>query len=118
MNTALWVVQGLLAVLFVLAGAFKLFTPLKSLEKKMLWVQMYPSWAPKALGLAEILGGVGLVLPWYLGIVPVLTPIAGLCLDVLMVGAALTHLKLKESPLPAVIPGALSLVVFVGRMYL
>ena len=116
MNTALWVVQGLLAALFLLAGGFKLFTPLESLEKKMLWVQMYPAWAPKALGLAEILGAVGLVVPWYLSIAPVLTPIAALGLNVLMVGAVITHLKIKESPFPALIPGALALLVFIGRI--
>jgi hypothetical protein len=117
MNTALWVVQGLLAAMFLLAGGFKLFTPLKSLEKKMLWVQMFPAWAPKAVGLAEILGAAGLVLPWYLGIAPVLTPIAALCLSLLMDGAVITHLKLKESPLPALIPGALATLVFVMRMF-
>jgi hypothetical protein len=116
LNTALWIVQGLLAALFVLAGGFKLFTPLGSLAKKMLWVQMYPSWAPKALGLAEILGGLGLVLPWYLGIEPVLTPIAAGCLAVLMVGASRTHLQLKESALPAIIPAVLCAFVAWGRM--
>ncbi len=115
MNTALWIVQGLLAALFLLAGGFKLFTPLASLSKKMLWVQMYPAWAPKALGLAEILGALGRVLPGYLGIEPVLTPLAAGCLAVLMVGATRTHLKLKEPALPAIIPALLCAFVAWGR---
>lgn len=71
----------------------------------------------KAIGALEVLGAVGIVLPWALDIAPVLTPISAAGLAVLMVGAALTHLRRGErQPIVAnVILLALALAVAVGR---
>lgn len=115
-NVALWVVQGLLAGVFTLTGTAKLVLPREVLEKRMHWAAGWPRWRIRLLGLAEVAGGVGLVVPLATGVAPVLTPVAALCLAVLMVGAAGTHRRLGESVVPAVVIGALCLVVGAARL--
>jgi uncharacterized membrane protein len=115
MNTALWVLQGLLAVAFTMAGALKLLTPRVKLMEKMHWAKTWTDTNVKLLGLAEVLGAVGLVVPWLTGILPVLTPVAAVALTVLMVGAAKTHVDLKEPPAPAAVLAVLCVLVAVGR---
>ena len=116
LNVALWVVQGLLAGVFTLTGTAKLVLPREVLEKRMHWAAAWPRWRIKLLGLAEVVGAVGLVVPAATGVAPVLTPIAALCLAVLMVGAVGTHRRLGESIVPAVVIGALCLVVGAARL--
>jgi hypothetical protein len=81
------------------------------------WWHAWPAAAIKALGLAELLGVAGLLLPWATGIARVLTPIAAVGLAVVLVGAATTHLRYREY---RVVPGvvvllAAAIVVAVGR---
>lgn len=115
MNTALWIVQGLLAFAMFGGGAFKLVTPHDKLAAKMKWATDWPPARVKLLGLAEVLGAAGLIVPWVTGIAPILTPIAALCLLVLMGGAVKTHLDLKEPIAPPAILSALCVVVAIGR---
>jgi hypothetical protein len=115
MNIALWIAQGLLAFAMLGAGAFKLATPRLKLAEKLKWAATWTDANVKLLGLAEVLGAVGLVVPWLTGILPVLTPVAALCLLVLMAGAVKTHLDLKEPPAPAAVLGALCIFVALGR---
>jgi len=118
MNLALWIVQGLLAFAMIAAGAFKVATPRLKLAEKMHWAQTWSDANVKLLGLAEVLGGIGLIVPGLTGILPVLTPVASICLAILMGGAVKTHLDLKEPAAPAAILGALCLFVAVGRFAL
>jgi len=83
MNAALWIVQGLLALLFVFAGSMKF---VMSVEEMTAQLPM-PGWFLRFIGTAEVLGGLGLVLPWLLGIQPGLTPLAAAGLAVIMAGA-------------------------------
>ncbi|HUM12620.1 MAG TPA: DoxX family protein [Myxococcaceae bacterium] len=115
-GTALWVVQGLLVAVFTLTGMAKLVVPRETLEKRMHWAATWPRWRIKLLGLAEVLGAIGLVAPAATGLAPALTPLAALCLTILMVGAAATHRKLGERFVPALVIGALCLLVSVGRL--
>lgn len=115
MNIALWVLQGLLAFAFTGAGALKLFTPKEKLEVKMHWAKTWPPGQIKLLGLAEVLGAVGLIAPWATGILPVLTPVAAVALVPLMIGAAMTHVKLKEPAVAPAVLAVLCVVVAVGR---
>lgn len=85
------------------------------LQKRMHWVARWPRWRIKLLGLSEVLGALGLVVPCATGIAPALTPVATLCLAVLMAGAIQTHRRLGERFRPAVIVGALCLLVAVGH---
>lgn len=112
MQIALWIASGLLAFAMVAAGAFKLATPRVKLAEKLKWAQTWSDGNVKLLGLAEVLGGIGLIVPPLTGILPILTPIAALCLVVLMIGAVKTHMDFKE---PVVAPAILALLgVFVA----
>lgn len=98
MNTALWIAQGVLGAMFTLAGFMKATQPKVKLAKNMPWVNDYSAAQVKLVGIAELLGGIGLIVPWYFGIVPILTPIAAAALALVMVLAALYHFNHKEYP--------------------
>ncbi len=97
MNTALWIVQGFLAIVFIIAGILKTVTPKDKLLKQLPWIKDYAFVTVKLIGIAEFLGGVGLVIPWMTGIVRILTPISaiGICL-IMVLALATEHLKKKE----------------------
>jgi hypothetical protein len=118
MNLAIWIVQGLLAVMMLGAGMFKIVTPREKLSEKFRWAKTWTDGNVKLLGLAEVLGAAGLVLPGLFHVLPVLTPIAGICLAILMVGAVKVHVDLKEPTTPAVVPLLLAIFVAVGRLVL
>jgi hypothetical protein len=115
LNGALFLAQGLLAGVFALVGAVKLVVPRETLQRRMHWAASWPRGRIKLLGLAEVLGAAGLILPTTTGIAPLLTPAAALCLAILMVGAIQTHRRLGERVLPAVIVGGLCLLVAAGH---
>jgi uncharacterized membrane protein YphA (DoxX/SURF4 family) len=97
MNTILWICQSLLAVIFLYSGINKTFLSVQQLTAKgQTGVLHLPAVAIHAIGISEILGAVGLILPWYTGIYPILTPIAAACFAVIMVLAARIHYRLKE----------------------
>ncbi|MCX5741311.1 MAG: DoxX family protein [Proteobacteria bacterium] len=118
MNLAIWIVQGLLAVMMAGAGLFKLVTPHAQLVTKMPWARSWPEPRIKLLGAAEALGAAGLILPGLLHLLPILTPVAAIALVILMAGAVKTHLDRKESPAPALVPLLLASVVVLGRLVL
>ncbi len=115
MQTALWIAYGLLAFAMLGAGGFKLATPRIQLMERMKWANTWSDGAVKLLGLAEVLGGIGLIVPEATGILPILSPIAAVCLAVLMSGAVKTHLDLKESPAAPGTLALLGLFVALGR---
>ncbi|GLU48406.1 DoxX family protein [Nocardiopsis ansamitocini] len=96
MNTALWVVQIVLAAMFVMAGVVKATRTKDELAPKMPWVEDFGATAVKAIGVTELLGGLGLVLPAATGVATVLTPLAAAGLAVTMALAAVVHLRRKE----------------------
>ena len=83
MHRALWVVQWLLALLFVFAGGMKLVMPIEEMTKEI----ALPGAFLRFIGVAELLGGLGLVLPGLTGIRPELTPLAAAGLTIIMIGA-------------------------------
>ena len=83
MNVALWIVQGLLAALFLFAGGAKLVLPLDQMAGPV----ALPGWFLRFLGVAEVLGAFGLVLPGLLRIRPGLTSVAAAGLVIIMIGA-------------------------------
>lgn len=121
MDIALWIAQGLLALAFLASGSAKLkndhMTFAASRPPGTAFAADLAEPAFKAIGALEVLGAIGLVLPWALDIAPVLTPIAAAGLAVIMVGAALTHLRRGErQPIVAnLILLALALTVAIGR---
>jgi uncharacterized membrane protein YphA (DoxX/SURF4 family) len=116
-NIVLWVLQILLALVFVGAGLAKLTQPREKLRATMAWVDDVPPGVIKLAGAAEVVGAVGLVLPWWTGTVPVLTPLAAVGLIVVMIGAAITHARRSEWPMVAgnLVLLALCAVVAIGR---
>ncbi|MBS2031978.1 MAG: DoxX family protein [Deltaproteobacteria bacterium] len=115
MNTALWIAQGFTALALMLTGLVKVIVPREKLATRMHWAATWPPGRIKLLGLAEVAGAAGLVLPIATGIAPVLTPIAALCCAVLMGGAVQTHRRLGEGFAPALILGVLCLGIAAGR---
>jgi hypothetical protein len=85
MTRALWIVQGLLALLFLFAGGTKLVMPIEEMTRQM--TVPLPGGFLRFIGLAELLGGLGLILPGLLRVRPGLTPLAAAGLAIIMVGA-------------------------------
>jgi hypothetical protein len=117
-NAILLIAQGSVAVVFMLTGAKILFSSRELIAEKERWVLSWPRWRLKLLGLAEIAGGVGLVLPGATGIAPTLTPLAAFALAVLMVGGVRTNQRFGGNVVPAAVIGAVCLVIGVGRVFL
>ena len=119
MGIALWVVQVLLALAFVVSGATKLSQPKEKLLKNMAWVEDFSQGSVRIIGVPEVLGAIGIVVPALTGIVPSLTPLAALGLVLTMIGAALTHLRRAEYSVITVPAALLILVAFVayGRFF-
>jgi len=88
-DIAVWIVTGIVVLILRGAGASKLArSKEKILENpNMGWANDFSQPAIKLIGVAEVAGSLGLVLPWALSILPVLTPIAGYALAALMIGA-------------------------------
>jgi uncharacterized membrane protein YphA (DoxX/SURF4 family) len=117
MNVFLWILQVLLAAAFLGAGAMKLSQPREKLQPRMAYVEDFSDNAMKGIGAAEVLGALGLILPWATGIAKVLTPLAAAGLSIMMIGAIVTHVRRKETNQIGV-PVALlvlALVVTIGR---
>jgi hypothetical protein len=115
MNLALWIIAGLLAVVFLASGAMKLTRPKEKLAAfGMGWVEDFSAGTVKAIGTLEVLAAVGLILPAALEITPVLVPLAAVGLVVLMVGAITTHLRRHEARMTALPMALLALAVLVA----
>jgi hypothetical protein len=97
MNTLIWIIQGILAALFFMAGFMKAATPKKQLEDKMGWTKDFSLGTLKFIGVMEILGAAGLILPFALGIMPVLTSVSAFLLALVMLLAIRAHARRKEN---------------------
>jgi uncharacterized membrane protein len=95
-NILLWVLQGVLAATFLLAGLMKLTQPKEKLAARVPWVEDFSQGTVRFIGIAEVAGAAGLILPAATGILPILTPIAATALAVVMVLAAVTHGRHRE----------------------
>lgn len=96
MNVTLWILQGLLAATFAGVGGMKLAFSKKSLADKGMNLDEVSNGFVKALGAAEVLGAIGVVLPAIVHIAPVLVPASATCLGIVMVGAIAIHVRRAE----------------------
>jgi uncharacterized membrane protein YphA (DoxX/SURF4 family) len=113
MTYVLWTIQGLLALLFLFAGVTKLVLPIEAMTKQM----AMPGPFLRFIGVAETLGGLGLVLPGLLRIRQGLTPLAAAGLLIIMIGATVVTLKsgtVAQAILPLVVGLLLAFVAY-GR---
>jgi hypothetical protein len=113
MNIALWIVQGLLAALFLFAGGFKLVMPIEEMTKQM----PMPGLFLRFIALCEVLGALGVILPGLLRIRPGLTPLAAAGLVIIMIGAVVVTLMTGDIPtaLFPLVVGILAAFVAYGR---
>src|ERR1700681_4587644 len=113
MNVLLWIVQGLLALVFLFAGGSKLVMPIEEMTKQI----AFPGPFLRFLGVAEVLGAIGLILPGLLRIRPWLTPLAAAGLVIIMIGATVISAQMggiKAALFPLVV-GLLAAFVAYGR---
>lgn len=119
MDLALWIVASLLAAVYLLAGAGKLLIPAEKLATApgAGWINDFSPGAVRTIGLVEVLGGAGLVLPAALDIAPNLVPLAATGLVALMAGAVIVRIRRQERvPMVAdLIYLALAAFVALGR---
>jgi uncharacterized membrane protein len=99
MNIALWIVAGLLAVVYVGSGGLEVLASkqwIAGTGPAAGWTEDFSAAAIKVIGALEVLGGLGLVLPAVVGIAPDLVPVAALGLVMIMVGAVVTRISRRE----------------------
>lgn len=114
LHIGLWTTQVVLAALFVMSGVTKLTAPVDQLQAQMPWVSGALGGAVRIIGVAELLGALGLLLPAATRIMPVLTTVAGIGLSALMLGASVTHLARGEFAMIAFTLPVAGLAAFVA----
>lgn len=104
MKVFIAIVQIILILIFVLLGGQKIFMPIPELiNQGMLWIEDFPAWQVRAIGILEVLGALGLMLPYIIKVLPkVLVPLASAGLALTMVGAVITHI-LRADPFLSII---------------
>jgi len=113
LNIALWIAQGLLAAIFLFAGGMKLVLPVEEMTKQL----PLPGLFLRFIAVCEVLGAIGVILPWLLGIRPGLTPLAAAGLVIIMIGATVLTLAtagITMALIPLVV-GILAAFVAYGR---
>ncbi len=113
MNIVLWIVQVLLAVEFLFSGVMKFVTPVEEMTKQM----SLPGWFLHFIGAAEVLGGLGLILPGLFSKKTDLTPLSAVGLVVIMIGACVITLMIGGGALVLIplVTGVLAAFVAYGR---
>jgi len=114
MLIAVWIVSGLLALAYVFAGGAKVFTGYDNVQVRMSWTTHAKPWQVKLVGVLEILGAIGLIVPALTGIVPLLTPIAASGLVLLQAVAIVVHVRIGEGTKIAPNGALLLLALFVA----
>jgi uncharacterized membrane protein YphA (DoxX/SURF4 family) len=117
MNIALWVIQVFLAVAFLASGLGKVARPRLALVDRTPYVEDFSDAQIKGIGTLELFAAVGLVVPPLIHFATFLTPLAAVGIVLLMIGAAVTHLRRHEPQLVAfnAVLLVLAAVVAIGR---
>ena len=96
LNTVLWVMQALLALAFLNAGYLKTFRPIQEIAPTIFWAPLLPEPLVRFIGISELLGAIGLILPALLRIRPQLTTLAAAGLTLVMLLANIFHIARGE----------------------
>lgn len=118
MNIVIWIVTIALAGMFIFAGAMKATTPREKLKDRgMAYVEDFSDNTVRAIGVVEVLAGIGLILPAITGIGTIFVPLAATGLVLTMIGAIITHVRRGENSAIGmnVVIGLLALFVAVMR---
>ncbi len=117
MNIALWIAQILLAGMFLMGGLFKA-TQVGKVKSQMSWAKNASNGYVRFIGLSEVLGAIGLIVPYATGIAPMLTPIAAVGIGIIMLLAIGVHARQKENQaiVMNIVLLALAIFVAIGRM--
>lgn len=116
-SVTLWTIQGALALLFLLVGGIKLILPTSVLLAQV--ALPLPIWFIRFIGVIEVAGALGLILPQLTRIKPFLTPLAACGLALEMIGAVIVSV-IAMGVIPALMPlivGLLALFVAYGRWH-
>ena len=113
MDIALWVAAGLLAALYLVVGLVKLGRG-RALRRRMPWTEDFPDPVIRLIGVAEIAGAIGVVVPWATDRTPVLTPWAAVGLAVLQALAIVVHVRRRETSQLGINVALLLLAAFVA----
>lgn len=114
MDTALWIVQVLSGLAFLIFGAIKATQAKEKLAERMTWVNDFDANVIKGIGVLEILAAIGLILPMLLNIAPLFTPLAAIGLVLTMIGAAFTQFRHNNMPQVALAVVLLLMSAFVA----
>ena len=117
LNISLWIAQGLLAAMFLMAGAMKSTQPIEQLATSLPWVKEVPAGLVRFIGICEFLGAVGLVLPSLLRIQPKLTIYAAIGIATIMIFALVFHISKGETSVIGmnIVIGLIAVFVAWGR---
>ena len=113
MNLILWIAQGVLAAVFLFSGSMKFVMSIEDMTQQM----PMPGWLLHFIGVCEVLGALGMILPWLTRMRPGLTPLAAAGLVIIMIGATVTTLStghMATALMPLVV-GVLAAFVAYGR---
>jgi uncharacterized membrane protein YphA (DoxX/SURF4 family) len=115
-NLALWIIAGVLAFVFAASGTMKLVQSKEKLVASATggWAADWSPTSIKLIGVAEILGAIGLILPAALHVAPILVPLAAVGLVLVMLGAAVVHSRRHELPIVAINVALLALAAIVA----
>lgn len=94
--TAVWITSGLLALFYVVSGGMKAFRSVDALRPQMEWVDDFHPGTVKAIGIVEIVGAVGVIVPHLTGILPWLSVVAAFALVGVQIVATIVHLRRKD----------------------
>ena len=96
-NIIVWVLQVVLATMFLMTGAMKTFQPISQLAASLPWVNDVPAGLVRFIGVSELLAGIGLLLPSILKYKTFLTALAALGIVLIMIGASIFHISRGET---------------------
>ncbi len=116
MNIFFWVITILVALAFLAAGAMKLSQSKEKLAAQMKWAKDFDQNTIRGICLLEFLGAIGLVLPRLTHILPWLSSVAAVGLIMAMIGAAMVHVRRKESIVPNLVLGVLAATTLYGTI--
>lgn len=116
MKIAIWIVQIILMLAFLVSGTIKFVTPYNDLINSTPWVEDVNEIQIKLIALLEILGAIGLVLPMIFKKYKILVPLAASGLALVMISAMTLHILRDESIIPNLVLFALAVFVVYGRV--